>query len=164
MAYAAITDVQALNAKRTTYSANTTPTAAQVTTFITNIAAEIDSVLAAAKTLTPVTAPASFVGFLLNLNALGAAALAETAQFPEVPSGAGDQASSPHSQRLWKMYQDGLASLKDGSAIDPLSACSSAEALAETYLTANPDNDPHNDGSEDGQQPAFSMQRSLRDF
>jgi len=164
MAYCALIDVQALNARRnnnTVYGASTVPTATQVTALIVQIAAEIDTILAAQSIATPVTAPASFVSFLLNLNARGAAALADMAAFPESDGGPG---ASTHGQTLWKLYQQGLDGLKDGTAIDPAVSDSGQEPTAETYLTENPDNDPYADGFSDGEQPVFSMTRQLRDF
>jgi hypothetical protein len=161
MAYCAIADVQALNPLRGTYAAGTRPTDAQVTLLIDQIAGEIDTVLSARGIATPATAPASFLAFLKGLNARGAAALTEMGKFPEADVG---PASTPHGQALWRIYQDGLKSLKDGSAIDPATAGSASSVYAETYQTANPDNDPYEDGTGDGQQPAFSMSRDLREF
>ena len=158
MSYCAIGDVQALNTTRDTYSASTNPSSTQVGTFITNIAAEIDAALAANRVLTPVTAPASFLTFLLHLNALGAAALAEEAAFPEFDGGPG---TTTQGQRYYKQYQDGLKGLKDGSLIDPSAATASTSTLARTYQTDNPANDPTNDGTSPNHQPLFSMSKEF---
>ena len=87
--------------------------------------------------------------------------MAETVAFPESDGGPG---TSPHGALLWKQYQQGLDSLKNGRGIDPAVAVGGTEPLAETYLTNNPDNDPYTDGFADGEQPVFSMTRQLRDF
>jgi hypothetical protein len=108
MAYCTITDVRGLNPKRT-YNATTTPTEAQVGQYITDIAAEIDSIIQAQGYTVPVTAPANFVTVLKLLNARGAAAQAEIAMFPE--SGVG---ATPHGQQLLSLYKDGLKALRAG--------------------------------------------------
>jgi len=161
LAYADVNAVQALNTTRTAYSTSTKPTLVQVTEIIDEISGEIDAVLAQHAVLVPVTAPASFVKWLKNLNALGAAAQAEMAAFPEFDSG---QGSSPQGNRYWRMYQDGLKLLVDGIAIDPAAATSSDDTRARTFLTDYPDNDPQDAGFTEGQQPAFSMSSKLRDF
>lgn len=163
MSYAAVSDVQGLNAKRTAYSTSTKPTLTQVQGFVDQISAEIDAVLAAKNVATPVTAPASFVTFLLGTNALGAAALAEAAEFPEFDGGPG---FTPQAQRYWAMYQSRLDELKLGAAIDPAVTVSDADNLARTYLTDNPDNlgFDGSDGFTDGQQPVFSIGRDGVDY
>ena len=123
MAYAAIADVRAVNPKRT-YSTTSTPTTTQVEGFITDIAAEMDTVIAGRGIVVPVTTPAEFLAFVTHLNALGAAALAERAMFPEA-AGIG---ATPSSVVLWKQYQDGLKFLKEGKL--PVSMDSSAEPFS----------------------------------
>ena len=108
MAYAALADVQAINPKRT-YGASTTPTTTQVAGFIDDIAAEIDSLLSARGLATPVTEPASFLAHLTHVNAVGAAARAEFAMFPEA---AESPAGSPQGDRLWGQYQEYLRALR----------------------------------------------------
>jgi hypothetical protein len=121
MSYCLTADVQGLNPKRA-YTATSTPTLTQVGEYISKIAGEIDTVLQGRGLTTPVTLPAVFVEFLEQLNAVGAAALAERAMFPEA-SGmmGGTSAAALH----WKQYQDGLKYLKDGqlpSSLDSLEA------------------------------------------
>lgn len=110
MAYCTITDVRALNPKRV-YDAASKPTETQVNGYITQIAAEIDTVLLGRSLATPVTAPAEFVAHLKQVNAYGAAALAEMGMFPEQ----GGTASTPHGQKLWSMYKDAMSRLSKGS-------------------------------------------------
>ncbi len=110
MSYCTITEVRGVNAKRT-YDTTTTPTQVQVEEFIERIAAEIDVVMGGRGLTVPVTTPAALVTFLEQLNALGAAAMAEQAMFPESKG----QMSVPAGAVLWKRYQDGLAWLKEGS-------------------------------------------------
>src|SRR3989304_10292797 len=109
MSYCTMTDVQGFNPKRT-YGASTTPTTTQVTEFIAKIAGEIDTVLQGRGLTTPVTVPTAFAEFLEQLNAVGAAALAERAMFPEASGLMGTtSAAAAH----WKQYQDGLKFLKE---------------------------------------------------
>lgn len=163
MAYAVISDVQGLNAKRTVYSASTAPTATQVTQFIAQISAEIDAVLAQNAIATPVTSPASYLVFLGLVNAWGAAALAEAAAFPEFDGG---PANTPQSMRYWGMYQSALKGINDGTMIDPATAGSGSDTLARTYRMDNTDDlgFDGSDGFTDGQQPAFSMKTSGVDY
>lgn len=110
MAYAAITDVQALCPQRPTYSSTTKPTSTQVEGFITSIASEIDTALAGRGLTVPVTTPAEFLAYVTHINALGAASLAERAMFPAAVG----PGATPSSAVLWKQYQDGLKYLKEG--------------------------------------------------
>jgi len=133
MAYCVIADVQALNAKRT-YDATSTPTATQVESLITRIANEIDTVLAARGLDTPVTTPAAFLDHLKQVNAYGAAALAEMAMFPET-SGLGE---TPHSAMLWKIYKEKLQALAEGQ----LPVAVTASYPPESFFTAHGDTEP----------------------
>lgn len=110
MAYCTITDVRALNPKRT-YDADSKPTETQVESFIDRIADEIDVVISGHGLSTPVASPQAFVDHLKQVNAYGAAALAEMAMFPEA---AGSPGGSPHGDRLWKMYRAMMAPLARG--------------------------------------------------
>jgi hypothetical protein len=128
MSYCTVTDVQAVNPKRV-YDATTTPTLTQLGTFITTIAAEVDTVLQGRGFATPVTAAnttAEFLAFLLALNARGAAAMAEQAMFPESKG----MMAVPAAQVLWKQYQEGLKWLKEG----PLPAGTVGEALPFSFF------------------------------
>lgn len=108
MAYCTITEVQGHNPKRT-YSATSTPTIAQVTEFIDRIADEIDVVLSGRGITVPVTAPAILMNYLSQVNAFGAASLAEDAMFPESPMPGG----TPHSRSLWDKYQQAVKRLRE---------------------------------------------------
>jgi hypothetical protein len=133
MAYCLIADVQGFNPKRT-YGASTTPTTTQVEEYITKIAGEVDSVLQGRGLGTPVTTPTAFVVFLIQLNAVGAAALAERAMFPEATGLMGStSAAAVH----WKQYQDGLKWLKEGA----LPTGTTAEALPFSFFEQNRAND-----------------------
>lgn len=109
MAYCTITDVQALNPKRT-YGDTTTPTQTQVETSIDQIGNEIDSILLARGLTTPITTPTEFVAHLKQVNAYGAAALAEMAMFPE----AGGPGATSHGSDLWKIYKNMTTRLEKG--------------------------------------------------
>lgn len=110
MAYCTITHVQGHNPKRT-YSATSTPTTTQVQEFIDRIANEIDVVLGGRGFTVPVTSPTELANFLIQVNAYGAAALAEDAMFPEttVPG------ATPHSVSLWSKYQAALKYLGEAN-------------------------------------------------
>lgn len=110
MAYCTITNVQALNPKRT-YDASSTPTLTQVTAFLSRISEELDAILAGRGYTVPLTAPASLLAFLTHVNALGAAALSEQAMFPE----SAKPGVSTHGGMLWQQYEDAKKLLKEGS-------------------------------------------------
>jgi len=107
--YCTITDVQALNPKRT-YNVSSTPTNTQVEAIIDQVAAEIDTVLMGRSISVPVTSPSQFVAFLKGLNAHGAAAMAEMGMFPEALG----MGATPHGQRLWNIYNKMLDRLRTG--------------------------------------------------
>jgi len=109
MSYCTISDVRAINPKRT-YSATTTPTDTHVATFIDLIAADIDVILSSRGYTTPITTPAAFMTWLKLLNALGAAAMAEDAMFPETT----EKGSTPHASILRKQYDARLTKLQNG--------------------------------------------------
>lgn len=134
MSYCSITDVQGLLAQRV-FSASTKPTTTQVNTFISDVSSVIDTALQGRGLATPVTTPADFVTYLKQVNAMGAAALAEQAMYPE----AGGIGSTPNSKRLWDMYQAALKALKEDAL--PVSV---SETLPGGYATecAEGENDP----------------------
>lgn len=129
MAYAALTDVQAVNPTRT-YSGSTTPTSAQVEAFIDDIAAEMDVILAGRGLTTPITTPADLLAHLVHVNAVGAAARAEFAMFPEADE---SPAGSPQGSRLWGQYQEYLRALRK----DPLPTTHEADLEAVSFYTEN---------------------------
>lgn len=135
-AYASLANVQALLAKWP-ISATSKPTQTEVESFISSIAAEIDIVLAAAGVNVPVATPATFLVWLTQVNAYGAAALASAAMFP-ADAGTGP-AGTPLSPTLRRFYESGLAALKDGSGIPPDAPRTSSGVMMSTYLTENPD-------------------------
>lgn len=135
MAYCTITEVEALNAKRT-YSASTTPTSTQVETYIDLIAAEIDIVLSRKGYSVPVTTPDAFVNALKLVNAVGAAAMAEQAMFPE----AVEKGMTPHSAVLQKKYDELLAKIEAGE----WTGVTQAQAVGSFY-TVSADQDSYPD-------------------
>lgn len=134
MAYAALSDVQALLPKWV-YDGTSKPTSTQVTTIINQISAQIDSILRSLGHAVPVTTPSDFLDYLKQTNAIGAAALIVAGQFP-AESGA---ASTSLGEQLQKNYEGRLQELKDGSVIPPDLAKAGTRVKAETYLTKNPD-------------------------
>jgi len=133
MSYCTIADVQTLNPTRT-YSATSKPTLTQVGEYITQIAGEVDTVLQGRGLGVPIETPAVFVTFLKQLNAVGAAAMAERAMFPEAQGMMGGTAASA---LHWKQYQEGLKFLRDGS----LPTGTEAEALPFSFFEQNVGND-----------------------
>ena len=153
MSYCTITDVRGFNPKRT-YSATSAPTEAQVTEFIEKIAGEVDTVLAGRGLTTPVVTPTAFVTFLEQLNAVGAAALAERAMFPEATGMmAGVSAASMH----WKQYTDGLKYLKEGS----LPTGTSAEPLTSSFMNDNKANDTEPTDAPGWVRPKFGKNKEF---
>lgn len=149
MSYATRTEVEALNPQRGTYSSATIPTAAQVDGYLASIAGEIDGVLAAQNLATPATTPASFLTLLGHLNALGAAALAETAAFPQGQGDLGGGGGSAATYR--RMYEDGLRRLADGTSIPPEAyGARTARPRARSHESEYPD---------DNTGPVFTMTR-----
>lgn len=108
MAYATIANVRSLNPKRT-YDATSTPTQTQVEEYLTRISEELDAILAGRGFTVPITTPASLLAFLTHVNALGAAALAEQAQFPESTK----PGTTAHGATLWAQYTDAKKFLKE---------------------------------------------------
>jgi len=111
MAYCARTDVE-MKTRRwmpTGFTTTTKPKAADVEQFVTDIAAEIDAILAADGITVPVT-NATAVAYLKHLNVLGAAALTADVLFPQA-TGEGE---TPAGAKFEKRYQDGLARLESG--------------------------------------------------
>lgn len=152
MSYCTITDIRALNPQRT-YSAVTTPTATQVEAYITQIAGELDATLLGRGLSVPVSTPAEFVAFLLQLNAVGAAARAEQAMFPEA-KGLG---TTPAAQVLWKQYQDGLKWLREGK----LPTGTTAEALPFSFRDKHVGTEDEPSEDYDWQKPKFGMSREF---
>ncbi len=153
MAYCTITNVQALNPKRT-YSASSTPTTTQVEGFITRIAEEIDAILAGRGFTVPVTTPASLLSYLTHVNALGAAALAEQAMFPESTK-PGTTASGAN---LWAQYKDAKEFLRTG---DLPSEGSSAADLPFSFAEQNQDTETEPAEEHDWQKPKFGKNKEF---
>jgi hypothetical protein len=81
MAYATVFHVEAKNAARGVYTANTVPNATQVIQFIEEAAGKIDACLHEAGYSTPISAsgtPSSVLLQLQHINAVGAAFMVET--------------------------------------------------------------------------------------
>ena len=154
MSYCTIANVRSLNPKRT-YGSTTTPTETQVNEFIANIAGEIDATLQGRGFTTPVTTPTALVTFLLQLNAVGAAALAERAMFPESQGmEGGTSAGAVH----WKQYQDGLKWLREGK----LSVGTAAEAaLPFSFFEQNAGVETEPEETYDWHKPKFGKNKEF---
>ncbi len=147
--YCSLSDVQALNPKRT-YDADSTPTSTQVTTLINQIAVEIDAVLEAQGYTVPVTTPANFVNALKAINAYGAAALAEMGMFPETS----EMGSTPHWKALNDKYNEWMKHLRAGEVPPELGA---GEMVGGYYTDACEDTENYPD-------PKFRIRSEDKDF
>jgi len=136
LSYASLSDIQGLIAKFT-ISASSKPTDTQATTIITQVSAEIDSVLAGGGYAVPVTAPAWFLDALKLLNAYGAAAAILRSMFPD-RAGAGETSAALEIFYA-SQYNRGLRRLASGESIPPGLAAGSAQVTPSTYFTRNPD-------------------------
>lgn len=134
MAYATLDGVREQN-PRAVYSDTSKPTVAQVEQLLEDVAAEIDTRLAAAGYIVPITVPAALLATVTRLNAMGAAAMAQMGMFPETV-GAG--ATSDLGSRLWKMYQDGLEALVKAGPPTEGSWAGATGGRARSYVTDNP--------------------------
>jgi hypothetical protein len=133
MAYSEPADVQDLVGFE--LSSTSKPTEAQATALVDQVAAEVDSVLAGAGYMVPVTAPDYFLSALKLLNSAGAAAAILKVMFPDATGAAESPAYA-----FWdKWYRDGLARLRDGSGVPPDVTTNSAAVGPSTYFTRNPD-------------------------
>jgi len=153
MSYCTTADVQTLNPTRT-YDAATTPTLTQVQAYVDQIAGEVDTVLQGRGLVVPVAAPSVFVTFLRQLNAVGAAAMAERAMFPEAQGMMGSTAASA---MHWKQYQDGLKYLKEGS----LPTGTTAEALPFSFFEQNVGSDTEPVDDDSWSRPKFGKNKEF---
>src|SRR3989304_1481780 len=136
MAYAVLTDTQALIAKFP-ISDTTKPTDTQATAIINDVSLEIDATLAGGGYAVPVTSPSWFVDYLGLVNQYGAAAAILKAMFPEAAAASDDTIAI---STFWEArYQKALKSLRDGSTIPAGLAAGSAQVKPSTYFTRNPD-------------------------
>lgn len=149
MAYAQITDVQAL-ISQFPLTATSKPTLAEATALMGDVSNEIDVRLSASGVEVPVTAPAYFLAWLGLLNAYGTAA----AVLKSIAPGATGPNETP-AYAFWEArYQGGLTAITDGSMIADTALGGSNNILPSSYLTRNPDTDePLGDQAE----PLFSV-------
>lgn len=134
MAYAEIARIQGLIPKWT-ISDSTTPNTDQAEQIIDDVSDEIDSCLAAASVMVPVTTPAYFMDRLALLNAVGAAAAIARAMFPDT-TGPGE---TPVFQFFWNWYKQGKDALTNKKGIPPSLLSGGSSVQPSTYLTRNPD-------------------------
>ncbi len=145
------------------FTTTTIPTELQLLAFIEETSAEIDMALGSVGYVTPVTTPASAVTWLKAVCNYGVAAEALKAAFPESVQSSNGGPVIPAYAYWEKRYQDALALIREGSMSLPDAPTTGAQD-AQTYLTDNPDNNPFEDGTSEGQQPIFSLYESLRPF
>ena len=134
MSYAVIADVQGVIPKWT-FSGTTKPSTTQATAIIDAVSEEIDSILAARGIAVPVTAPAHFLAALVMLNVYGGAARILRAAFPDA-TGPGE---TPAYAYWEKQYDEGIAGLRNGTAIPRSVSASDLYVDPSTYFTRNPD-------------------------
>lgn len=133
MAYCTVDDVRALIAKFTVGDTSR-PTTTQATSFVDQIAGEIDLYISVLGVTVPITSPAVLVTWLEKVNAEGAAATVLKAMFPDV-SGTGE---TPAYAFFEKRYNEALKLIKQGDIISDLIGTGDANSPS-TYLTENPD-------------------------
>jgi hypothetical protein len=120
MSYCALSDVQGL--MQATFSATSRPTADEVDSIITNIAAEIDGVAQAAGYEVPVTT-AQAIAMLKTYNAYGAAVAAWHAGFIS-------DALPPRVEYWNTSYRDFLSRLRKGEQQLPGASITGEEDIA----------------------------------
>lgn len=125
MAYCTIDDLK-IYVPKLEFSASTKPTSTQVESIITNTSYEIDSALQTAGYSLPVT-DADTLAFLKNLNALGAAAIAEGATLPE-------KVGDTHDSKLLRLYEKRLDNIKNKKLL-PVDISTNADAKSATHST-----------------------------
>lgn len=145
------------------FASDTTPTSAQVDTFRTQIAAEIDMHLGGVGYVTPATSPATFTAWLSLVESEGVSAMVLKSFAPEsIVSDNGGPVVPAYA--FWESrYKAALKAIDDRTIVG-VGAAITETGLAASYLYDNPDNDPFTDDSTDGQQPLASMSSRLREF
>jgi|SRR3990167_3649167 len=133
MAYATVAMVAELMAQFTIGSA-TKPSTAQTDVIIDQVADEIDTALAVAGVLVPVTSPVYFLGWLEGLNSAGATARVLKSMFPGT-TGAGETPAYAFYQRI---YTDGVKGIQNGTMIPP-DAVEGSRTGPTTYFTSHSD-------------------------
>ena len=139
MAYCAMDDVRQHN-PQFTYDVESKPTLKQVEGMITDIAAEIDTILSARGLTVPVTTPAHFLAHLKYINSIGAAALAEFASF----HAAAGVITEGHGNELWKIYVDARNALRDQSLpVAPVAISGGTGSMPFSYFQRNTSDDSY---------------------
>lgn len=137
MAYSAIATAQARVRGAMLLSTTSTPTLAQATAFGAGITGEIDTALASHGITTPVTTPAAFLAWLVEVETVGWAARIASAMFADDAGENSDEQVS----RLDRWYQNAMKRIWDGSAIPPTLGLGAA-SLPASYTTRYPDEQP----------------------
>lgn len=137
MAYATTSDVAA-RVGTFTIDGSSQPTTTEVGDFLDERSGQIDAVLSSAGVSVPVTSPSSFTNYLRGLEAAGATADALAVKFPD-GSGAG---SVEETIAYWlKVWDDGMAGLKNGSLI-PDGVSQTDAGLPTSFFREYPDEAP----------------------
>lgn len=154
MVYATITEVQGL-IPRLVLSTTSVPTTAQVTQFITDTASEIDSAIGSVGVAVPITSPAWFLADLKRLNAIGAAAQAWLAAFP--------QTSGPMAvtlgATLMQTYQRRLTEFRSNKGIPTMVSDAENDRAPRSFFTD--DNATLSNGDAISAVPAFTREKQF---
>lgn len=110
------------------------PTATEAAAFGLGVAGEIDTALASHGVTVPVTTPAAFLAWLVELETVGWAARIAAVMYADSAGENSDESAA----KLDRWYQAGLARLWDGSAIPPSLAMATA-VLPTSYSVQYPD-------------------------
>lgn len=133
MAYCALTDVEA-RVRGVALSTTSTPKAAEATAMMADDYAEINAAIASHGVTVPVTTPASFVAWLLGVNADGTAAKVAAVAYADDDGINADRGVG----LLERRWRDAMKRLWDGTAI-PAELSVSSAALPTSYSVEFPD-------------------------
>lgn len=151
MPYAAASDLTRYLGKYAAFfTATSVPSNADAQQFLDSVAGEIDAALSGRGIPVPVTlatAPQSFLDFLEETNAIGAAAQIVAALFPQ----AAGPASSTYQDFLDRQYEQRLVSLRRGEGVPDVVSPSGGGSMARSFWTTHPYDDAGNE-----REPAFT--------
>lgn len=133
-AYCALTDVEA-RLRGAALSASSQPTTTEATAIMADVYAHINAAIASHGVTVPITTPASFLAWLVAVNADGAAAQVGALRFANVQNTSNDDRGLA---LVEKRFAEAMARLWDGSALPAELAVSSAK-LPTSYSVEFPD-------------------------
>ena len=135
MSYCAETDIEARC--NLTISSSSVPTTTQVSAWIGQVDAELESALVSGGYAVPVTNTTD-LKLLCRIATEGVGAMVEMSRYSEVES-----SDSPHGEIMEKTYRDYLRGLRDGSIILPYTARGTSDTarVPRSFNSSNSDED-----------------------